>query len=231
MTARIIVVDDEPDLRALVSDYLGMHGFAVRTAATAKDLDAELARLPAEVILLDVNMPGESGFDALGRLRAAGVRAGVIMLTAAGTLDDRLAGLCSGADDYLVKPFAPRELLARVRAVLRRLPAAEPAAPAPIEVGRCRLDLVARRLLDPDGSECAMTPMEFDLLEVFVRHPDRTLSRERLCELAHGRPLAPGDRSIDIRILRLRQKIEPDAQHPQFLVSIRGEGYVFRPGR
>lgn len=230
MTARIIVVDDEPDLRALVSDYLGMHGFAVRAVASARELDAELAKAPADAIVLDVNMPGESGFETLARLRSAGLRSGIIMLTAAGTLDDRLTGLRSGADDYLAKPFVPRELLARVRAVLRRLPAAPDAAPAFIRVGRCRLDLASRRLLGDDGAEVAMTPMEFELLEALVRHPDQTLSRDRLCELAHGRPHAPGDRSIDIRILRLRQKVETDAQRPQVLISVRGEGYAFRPG-
>ena len=191
-------MDDEPDLRALLTDYLGMQGFAVGAAADAAELDARLAEAPADVIVLDVNMPGENGMQALARLRAGGVRAGVILLTAAGTLGDRLAGLTDGADDYVVKPFEPRELLARIRAVLRRLEAPRPRRP-PARRRRRRgrrsgsaaapSTPTARCLRDPDGSEIALTAMEFDLLDVFARHPRQTLSRSRLAELAHGRPL------------------------------------------
>jgi DNA-binding response OmpR family regulator len=238
MTApvRILVVDDEPDLRALLSDYLGMQGYAVGAAADAAELDTRLAEAPADVIVLDINMPGENGLAALARLRAGGCRAGVILLTAAGTLGDRLAGLSDGADDYIVKPFEPRELLARIRAVLRRLeasgvpPAPAPAMPKPgLRIGRCTFDTGARCLRAPDGSEIALTAMEFDLLTVFARHPRQILSRSRLAELAHGRPLAPGDRSIDIRITRLRQKIGEDARAPRTLRTVHGEGYVFDP--
>jgi DNA-binding response OmpR family regulator len=235
--ARILVVDDEPDLRALLSDYLGLQGFEVGTAADAVELDALLRAGPADVIVLDVNMPGENGMQALARMRAAGVRSGVILLTAAGTLSDRLAGLTDGADDYVVKPFEPRELLARIRAVLRRLEAAggaEAPKPAPtprpaVRIGRCTFDTEARCLRDPEGSEIALTAMEFDLLDVFARHPRQTLSRARLAELAHGRPLEPGDRSIDIRITRLRAKIGEDARIPRTLRTVHGEGYVFDP--
>jgi DNA-binding response OmpR family regulator len=182
-------------------------------------------------------MPGENGLQALARLRAQGLRAGVILLTAAGTLGDRLAGLGDGADDYIVKPFEPRELLARIRAVLRRLEAPGPgAAPAPapaarpaLRIGRCTFDTEARCLRGPDGAEIPLTAMEFDLLAVFARHPRQILSRARLAELAHGRPLAPGDRSIDIRITRLRQKIGEDARAPKTLRTVHGEGYVFDP--
>ncbi|HRO10861.1 response regulator [Amaricoccus sp.] len=230
--ARILVVDDEPDLRALLADYLGMQGFAVRTAADAAELDARLTEEPADVIVLDINMPGENGLAALARLRAAGSRAGVILLTAAGTLGDRVAGLGDGADDYVVKPFEPRELLARLRAVLRRLeargaaPAALPVARPLVRMGRCSFDAEARCLRSPEGEEIALTAMEYDLLEVFSRHPRQVLSRQRLAELAHGRPLAPGDRSIDIRITRLRAKIGEDART---LRTVHGEGYVFDP--
>ena len=233
--ARILVVDDEPDLRALLADYLEMQGFSVGAASNTAELDARLAEAPADVIVLDINMPGENGLEALARLRARGDRAGVILLTAAGTLGDRLAGLTDGADDYVVKPFEPRELLARIRAVLRRLDADEtPPAPAPaarpaLRIGRCHFDTEARCLRDPDGGEIPLTAMEYDLLDVFARHPRQTLSRSRLAELAHGRPLAPGDRSIDIRITRLRAKIGEDARTPRTLRTVHGEGYVFDP--
>ncbi|HET9069013.1 MAG TPA: response regulator [Amaricoccus sp.] len=232
--ARILVVDDEPDLRALLADYLGMQGYAVRTAGDSAELDRRLAEGPADVIVLDINMPGENGLAALARLRAGGNRAGVILLTAAGTLGDRLAGLGDGADDYVVKPFEPRELLARLRAVLRRLEArgraaeTAPARPS-LRVGRCTFDTEARCLRDPEGAEIALTAMEYDLLEVFSRHPRQVLSRSQLAELAHGRPLTPGDRSIDIRITRLRAKIGEDARTPRTLRTVHGEGYVFDP--
>jgi DNA-binding response OmpR family regulator len=233
---RILVVDDEPDLRALLADYLGMQGYSVGEAADTAGLDALLAEGPADVIVLDINMPGETGLAALARLRAGGVRAGVILLTAAGTLGDRLAGLTDGADDYVVKPFEPRELLARIRAVLRRLdadrgaagPSGTAARPA-LRMGRVTFDTEARCLRDAEGSEIALTAMEYDLLSVFARHPRQTLSRSRLAELAHGRPLAPGDRSIDIRITRLRAKIGEDARTPRTLRTVHGEGYVFDP--
>jgi DNA-binding response OmpR family regulator len=233
LAPQIIVVDDEPDLRALLEDYLGLQGFAVRCADGPAALDRALAERPADVIVLDVNMPGGSGFDALARLRAAGVAAGVIMLTARAEPADRITGLAGGADDYLVKPFEPRELLARIRAVLRRLPPAAP-APAdrrrpPVRMGTCSFDVEARRLIDASGADVALTAMEFDLLSVLARHPRQTLSRSRLAELAHGRPLAPGDRSVDIRITRLRAKLGEDARAPRTLRTVHGEGYVFDP--
>jgi DNA-binding response OmpR family regulator len=229
----IIVVDDEPDLRALLEDYLTLQGFAVRTADGPAALEAALADRPADVVVLDVNMPGGNGFDALARLRSEGVAAGVIMLTARGEQADRVTGLAAGADDYLVKPFEPRELLARVRAVVRRMPS-EAAAPAqrrrpPVRMGNCSFDPEARRLTDANGAEVELTAMEFDLLSVLARHPRQTLSRARLAELAHGRPLAPGDRSIDIRITRLRAKLGEDARAPKTLRTVHGEGYVFDP--
>jgi two-component system phosphate regulon response regulator OmpR len=228
----ILVVDDEPDLRALLADYLGMQGFAVRTAGDTGELDRRLAEAPADLIVLDVNMPGENGLAALARLRAGGLHAGVILLTAAGTLGDRVGGLGDGADDYVVKPFEPRELLARIRAVLRRLgepPGAAPAARPALRMGRTFFDLDARVLRGEDGAEIALTAMEFDLLAAFARHPRQILSRSQLAELAHGRPLAPGDRSIDIRITRLRAKIGEDARAPRTLRTVHGEGYVFDP--
>jgi DNA-binding response OmpR family regulator len=229
---RIVVVDDEAGLRALLEDYLGMQGFAVRAAESVVGLEATLAAGSADLILLDVNMPGEDGLAALTRLRAAGLETAVILLTAQDGPDSRIAGLLRGADDYVVKPFEPRELLARIRAVLRRMPAPSPEAAAPrqpVRFGGCLLDLVARRLTDAAGTEIDLSAMEHDLLAVFARHPRQTLSRERLAELAHGRRLAPGDRSVDIRMRRLRQKIERDPSAPRVLRTVHGEGYRFDP--
>lgn len=231
---RILVADDEPDLRDLVSDYLGMQGFDVVTAADAQAMDACLAEGAVDVIVLDVNMPGENGLATLERLRAGGLDAGVIMLTAAGTLDARVDGLRAGADDFMVKPFEPRELLARIRAVLRRMEPVHSRLPEvstrpEFRMGRCTFDAEARCLRDASGREIALTAMEFDLLNVFTRHPRHILSRARLSELAHGRPLEPGDRSIDIRITRLRAKIGEDARAPRTLRTVHGEGYLYDP--
>ncbi|MFO1050139.1 MAG: response regulator [Geminicoccaceae bacterium] len=229
--ARILVVDDEPDLRLLLEDYLGAHGYAVRAVDSGGELDRALRAEPADVIILDVNMPGEDGFSILARLRAAGSRAGIVMLTAAGAPEQRVAGLGAGADDYLPKPFEPRELLARIRSVLRRLgpPEPPPRVAHTAIFGPCRLDLDARRLIDGSGGEVALTAMEFDLLATFARHPRQVLSRERLSELAHNRTPEPDDRSIDIRITRLRKKIERDPAQPTVIRTLRGEGYLYDP--
>ena len=233
--ARIVVVDDEPDLRLLLEDYLTTHGLAVRCAGSGPELDALLRAEAAEVLILDVNMPGEDGFAIVERLRRAGSKVGIVMLTAAGAVESRLVGLGAGADDYLSKPFEPRELLARVRSVLRRLETEASAAPAAanertVRFGLCRLELDGHRLLDAQGEEIPVTAMEFDLLATFARHPNQVLSRERLSELAHHRPLEPADRSIDIRITRLRKKLEPDPTQPTVLRTTRGEGYLYDPG-
>jgi DNA-binding response OmpR family regulator len=234
----IVVVDDEPDLRTMLEDYLSLHGYAVRGAADAAALDALLlAQGPPDLLVLDVNMPGEDGFALLRRLRASGCRAGVVMLTAAAVdPPSRVAGLDGGADDYLAKPVELRELLARVRSVLRRVEADPAASPAPAppggrrhRFGRCTLDPEGRRLLDEAGAEVPLTAMEYDLLSIFARHPRQVLSRDRLAELAHGRPLAPGDRSVDIRVARLRQKLEADPANPTAIRTARGEGYAYEP--
>lgn len=232
--ARVLVADDEPDLRTMLADYLGMQGLEVTTAADAAELGARLATAPVDVIVLDINMPGETGLAALDRLRANGCTAGVIMLTGVGTLEARLDGLGAGADDFMEKPFEPRELLARIRAVLRRVeprpasaPPDGPSRPAPM--GACTFDAGSRCLRDAEGRPIALTAMEFDLLDVFTRHPRQILSRARLSELAHGRPLEPGDRSIDIRITRLRAKIGEDARAPRTLRTVHGEGYLYDP--
>ena len=230
--ARVIVVDDEPDLRLLLEDYLTTHGLAVRCAGSGPELDALLRSEPAEVLILDVNMPGEDGFAIVERLRLGGSTVGIVMLTASGAVESRIAGLGAGADDYLPKPFEPRELLARVRSVMRRLGTEPPpvALERTIRFGLCSLDLAGHRLLDAQGAEVAITAMEFDLLATFARHPNQVLSRERLSDLAHHRPLEPADRSIDIRITRLRKKLEPDPGQPSVIRTMRGEGYLFDPG-
>ncbi|WP_210529663.1 response regulator [Rubellimicrobium arenae] len=232
MSGRVLVVDDEPDLRSLLRDYLPLHGFEVRTLPGTPDLERVLREGGTDVVVLDVNMPGETGTEALSRLRAAGIGTPVILLTAAGGLPERVDGLGRGADDYVVKPFEPRELVARLRAVLRRVRDESPQArpePRRIRLGSRVLDLDGRRLLREDGTEITLTAMEFDLLSVLAAHPRRPVSRERLAEVAHGRQLAPGDRSIDIRMLRLRRKIEPDPENPRILVTQRGEGYLLDP--
>lgn len=229
----ILVVDDEPDIREMLEEYLGRQGLDVRSAADGLELDRRLAERPAQLLVLDLNLPGEDGLSIAGRLRARG-RVGIVMLTARGDLEDRIRGLELGADDYVVKPVEPRELLARIRSVLRRL-AAEAAragrgsSTRRVRFGRCELDLDGHRLLAGDGSEVPLTAMEFDLLETFARHPGQVMSRDRISELAHNRPWHPLDRSIDIRITRLRQKIEPDPGRPAVIRTVRGEGYLFDP--
>lgn len=222
----VIVVDDEAGVRAMVADYLGAAGMAVREAADAEALDRLLRERPARVVLLDINMPGEDGLSIARRLRARGERAGIVMLTAQGEEPSRLAGLAGGADDYVVKPFALAELAARIAAVLRRLPEAR--AAETVAFGPARLDRAARRLVCADGTVADLSAADLAILDAFLRHPRQVLSRERLCLLAHDRPLEAGERSIDIRITRLRKLVEPAPAEPRTIVTVRGEGYVFR---
>jgi DNA-binding response OmpR family regulator len=230
--ASIVVVDDEPGLRGMIEDYLTMQGYSVQPAENGAALDRLLASKTPDLILLDVNLPGEDGFSIVRRLRNAGERMGIIMLTGNADETSKVTGLINGADDYLPKPFEVRELLARVRSVLRRLPpAAEKHAESrqQLSFGPYVLDVEGRRLFTPDGAEIEVSSMDFDLLEAFARHPRQVLSRDRLCELAHGRALGDADRSLDIRIARLRKKIEADPSEPTLLRTVRGEGYVFEP--
>jgi DNA-binding response OmpR family regulator len=230
--ANIVVVDDEPGLRSMIEDYLSMQGYAMQSAENGAALDKLLATKSPDLILLDVNLPGEDGFSILKRLRNAGERMGIIMLTGNADEGSKVTGLIAGADDYLPKPFEVRELLARVRSVLRRMPAPveKPAEVRPkLTLGGFVLDVEGRRFFDADGGEIEVSSMDFDLLEAFARHPRQILSRDRLCELAHGRTLGAADRSLDIRIARLRKKIETDPSDPAILKTVRGEGYVFEP--
>jgi DNA-binding response OmpR family regulator len=228
---RLVVVDDEPDLRAMVADYLGQHGFLVATAGNADELEACVAAAMPDMLILDVNMPGEDGFSIARRLRAR-CDVPIVMLTAAGDIVDRVVGLQMGADDYLTKPFDLRELRARIHAVLRRQnrvapPQPQPAPPATVPFGDLQLDLDGHRLVRADGSELELTAMEFDLLAAFARHPNRVLTRERLLDLAHHRDGDVYDRSIDVRVTRIRRKIERDPGKPQVIKTMRGAGYMF----
>jgi len=229
----ILVVDDEPELRSMLAEYLGRHGLSVRTASGGAELTECLARGLPDLLILDVNLPGEDGFAIARRVRAAS-DVPILMLTAAGDVVDRVVGLELGADDYILKPFDLRELRARINAVLRRSPRAAPAPAAAspgnsLRLGALTLDLDARQLLSSEGVALGLTAMEFDLLEVFARNPNRVLSRDRLLDLAHRNAGDVFDRSIDVRVTRLRQKIEPDPARPRVIKTIRGVGYMFTP--
>lgn len=229
--AHIAVVDDEPDICEAISEYLVGQGFAVSIAPDGAALRTLMQERAVDVVILDINMPGEDGLSIARYLRGRG-QVGIIMLTANRDTVDRVVGLEVGADDYVSKPFDLRELLARVRALLRRAAATE-TAPATmaheVRMGRCMLNLDSHKLYDPGGAEVAITPMEFDLLRTFVEHPGRVLTRDQLLDLAHHAEMTPFDRSIDMRIGRLRRKIEPDPQIPQTLKTVRGAGYIFVP--
>ena len=233
----ILVVDDDKDVRDTIRDYFEFCGFDVSVAGDGDGMRNILASRPIEIVLMDLNLPGEDGLALTRDLRTSH-SVGVIMLTAAGQTIDRIIGLEMGADDYVPKPFDPRELLARVKSVLRRLrerpnEASPPGAEKPevVKMGSCTLDLAAHRLYDVSGADIPLTSMEFDLLQAFAKHPDRVLSREQLLELAHNRDGDVFDRSIDLQIARIRKKIEQDATKPQVLKTVRGAGYMFASGR
>ena len=233
-TPHILVVDDELDVREMIVEYLTMRGFKVSQAGDGKTLRRLMARSsePVDLVLLDIRMPGEDGLS-LARWLREHAEVGVIMVTASGDTVDRVTGLEVGADDYLAKPFDLRELLARVRSVLRRV-AAMPTKPTrhdQVRFGNFILDLAENRLSTEAGEEVALTSMEFDLLKTFATHPRRVLSRDQLLDLAHGRGSEPFDRSIDIRVTRLRHKLETDPDKPQIIKTVRGAGYVFMPDK
>lgn len=233
--AHIIVVDDEPDLREMVGEYLTEQGFDVSLAQSGKELRAIMAKRLANLVVLDINMPGEDGLT-LARYLREHYTTGIIMLTAAGEVLDRIVGLEIGADDYVAKPFDPRELLARIKSVLRRMPQEsgkeepETARSAnAVRIGKCILNLEAHTLHVLSGEEVPITSMEFDLLKAFATHPNRVLTRDQLLNMAHNRDWDPFDRSIDIRINRIRRKIEYDPAKPQAIKTVRGAGYIFKP--
>lgn len=232
----ILVVDDESELRDMIEEYLVQQGFGVTTAENGAVMRQIVAERPVDLVLLDLRMPGEDGLS-LARFLREHYPVGIIMLTAAGEVVDRIVGLEMGADDYLGKPFDPRELLARIKSVLRRLTlraapdrtAAADKTPPGVRFGRCVLNLESHQLFDRDGGEIPITSMEFDLLQAFATHPNRVLTRDQLLDMAHNRDWDPFDRSIDIRITRIRRKIEADPAKPQTIKTVRGKGYLFVP--
>jgi DNA-binding response OmpR family regulator len=229
---KILVVDDDVRLRDLLSRYLTEQGFQVTAIADSSQLDRRLQRDPPHLLLLDLMLPGEDGLSVCRRLRGAGETVPIIMLTAKGEEVDRIVGLEMGADDYLPKPFNPRELVARIHAVLRRH-GDRPTPGAPTTEGRVAfgghmLDLAARTL-ERDGDVQTLTTGEFSLIKVFVQHPRQPLAREKLMLLARGRDHEVFDRAIDVQVSRLRKLVEPDPAAPRYIQTVWGFGSVYVP--
>jgi two-component system phosphate regulon response regulator OmpR len=225
----IVVVEDEAAQRQLLLDYLAKQNFRVSGADGGPALRRMVERELPALVLLDVGLPGEDGFALARWLREKSSRIGIIMVTIAADTVDRVVGLETGADDYIAKPFEPRELLARVKSVLRRVTGASPSAGPRVRMGRRVLDMEKRLLVDPDGNEEPLTASEFDLLKVFAENPNRPLQRDWLLEAVAHRGTEAFDRAIDLRITRLRRKIEIDPAHPQAIRTVRGVGYMFVP--
>ena len=233
LKTRILVVDDDQRLRELLVRYLGGQGFEVRAVPDAGGMDKQLSRERYDLVVLDLMLPGEDGLAICRRLRAQANSPAIVMLTAKGDEIDRIVGLEMGADDYLPKPFNPRELVARINAVLRRRqPAGPPGAPEAQgerhQFGAFTLDL-ATRSLTREGKDLPLTTGEFSVLKVLVQHPRQPLSRDKLMELARGREYEVFDRSIDVQISRLRKIVEQDPAKPRHIQTVWGFGYVFVP--
>lgn len=232
-TPKLLVVDDDPRLRDLLRRYLGENGFQVFVADNGVTMNRLWLRERFDALILDLMMPCEDGLQILRRLREQKDTTPIIMLTARGEDVDRIVGLEMGADDYIPKPFNPRELLARIHAVLRRRPAADaPGAPSMtdevVKFGEFELDL-GTRVLRKNGEPVPLTTGEFAVLKAFARHPKQPLSRDKLMEIARGREYEAFDRSLDVQVSRLRKMIEPDPSKPRFLQTVWGVGYVFIP--
>ena len=234
--SRILVVDDEEDIRDLLSEYLGGHGYSVDVADCGATMRERVRSQRPDVVLLDVNMPGEDGLTLARWLRGE-MDIPIIMVSGAGETVDRIVGLEVGADDYVSKPFDPRELLARIKSVARRYRADAgdkkgtdtAGEPEQYAFGGFELNLATHQLTDAHRQDVPLTSMEFDLLKVFVERPNRVLSRDQLLQLTQNRDWDPYDRSIDIRITRIRRKIESNPNKPKFIKTIRGSGYMFVP--
>jgi DNA-binding response OmpR family regulator len=231
---KILVVDDDPGLRELLQEYLTREGYEVAVVADGIAMEHYLQQATVNLVILDLMLPGEDGLSLARKLRAGG-RLPIIMLSARGEDVDRIIGLEVGADDYLAKPFNPRELLARIRAVLRRheteqvAPVASPATPGPqYRFGKFQLDLNTRSLTQ-NGAQVSLTSGEFELLRIFTDHPNRVMNRDVLMDMMKGYERSPFDRSIDVRVTRLRRKIETDPTAPEYVRTVWGEGYLFTP--
>lgn len=229
---RILIVDDDARLRELLLRYLSEQGFEAKAVGDGKSMDKALTLKRYHLLVLDLMLPDEDGLSILRRLRGAGENVPVILLTAKGDEIDRIVGLEMGADDYLPKPFNPRELVARIHAVLRRKGLQPVGAPEieekSVAFGECELDL-ATRVLTRAGEQISLSTGEFALLRTLVLHPRQPLSRDKLMELARGRDHDPFDRAIDVQVSRLRKMIEPDPTKPRFIQTVWGHGYVFVP--
>ena len=225
----VVVVEDEAVQRQMLADYLARQNFRVSALGDGAALRRLVEREFPSLVMLDVGLPGEDGFALARWLREKSPRIGIIMVTAAADTVDRVVGLETGADDYIAKPFEPRELLARVKSVLRRAVGAPVAGPR-VRIGRRLLDLERRVLVDPEGGvEERLAASEFDLLKIFAENPNRPLMRDWLLEVTAHREAEVFDRAIDLRITRLRRKVEPDPAHPEAIRTVRGVGYMFVP--
>lgn len=227
----IYLVDDDAGIRELLSEYLGSQGFLIQTASGGAALDTLLANAKPDLLVLDLMMPGEDGLSIARRLKGGPESPPIIMLSAKGEDIDRIVGLEVGADDYLAKPFNPRELLARIRAVMRRgsrIPSQPDQSSRLVEFGPFRVNLDARTFAREE-EEISLTSGEFSLLEIMVAHPNRALSRDWLMDQLRGFERDPFDRSIDVRVNRLRKKIEDDPANPRYIKTVWGQGYLFAP--
>jgi DNA-binding response OmpR family regulator len=225
MAERLLIIDDDARLAAMVCDYLGAAGFVVDRSLTGREGLAALERSEFDAVILDVMLPDIDGFE-LCRIIRARAQTPILMLTARGDETDRIVGLELGADDYLPKPFSPRELQARLRAILRRGPLPQPSGAGLLRFGRLTIDR-ASRMVSVGGEEKALTSHQFDLIVALAENAGRVLSRERLMDLVKGEDLDAYDRTIDVHISRLRALIEDDPKHPRRIITVRGAGYVF----
>ena len=227
----VLLVEDDAEISRMLVEVLAENGFTALSVASAAEMEASMAATPVDLVVLDIMLPGEDGLSICRRLRAASTSP-IIMLTARGADVDRIVGLEIGADDYVTKPFNSRELVARIRALLRRAQGghdgSRPRLRRLVFYG-WRLDLATRQLRNPDDVQVATTTVEFDLLAALCQNPGRVMSRDQLVEMTHGRLAGPLERSIDVHISRIRQKIEPDPREPTFIKTVRLGGYLFTP--
>lgn len=225
----VLLVEDDAEIAAMLSETLAENGFETLSARSGAEMERRLRQRAVDLVLLDVMLPGEDGFSLCRRLRAEGSLP-IIMLTALGEDVDRIVGLELGADDYVTKPFNSRELIARIKGLLRRAAYAPAQRSGALAFEGWRIDPVTRRLHDPAGVRVSMTTAEFDLLLAFCRNPGRVLSREQLLSLTHAGLAGPVERSVDVHVSRIRQKIEPDPRDPAIIKTVRLGGYLFTPG-